>query len=89
MTKRSDFATAYSAGRGAVEGKTGSAVITVGVVLSVLIGPVLEKWLVGRYALRWFVAFPISMLVILTLTYLFAVIRVRFKRAKRERDGQP
>jgi cytosine/uracil/thiamine/allantoin permease len=87
MTKKSDFAAAYSAGKGAVEGKSSSAVVLVGVVLAVLVGPVVEKWLIARYSPRWFVAFTISMLVILTLTYLFALIEGRVKRARREKTA--
>jgi len=78
MTKKSDFSTAYVAGREAVEGSR--IRLYTGIVLVMLIGPSFETWLNSRYALPWFERFPLYAMVLLLIAGVTLSIEEPVKR---------
>jgi len=82
--KRSNFSSAYRAGKKAVEGKTHYPAF-LGAFLGLGIGEFLKE----IYSLPWFESGPISVLLVVLFTFLVQFIEGRVMRARREKLDHP
>jgi hypothetical protein len=78
MNKKSDFSSAYVAGREAVEGSR--IRLYTGLVLAMLIGPSFEAWLTSRYTLPWFERFPLYAVVLVLIAEVTVFLEEPVKR---------